>query len=69
MNSFILYRRETESCNHIILWCSLAYELRTMAYKLRGINWAMARSVRGRDLGPIPLAIIWGAKREEHENF
>lgn len=34
------------SCNHILLCCSVTYNLWSMVYGLLGISWVMARSVK-----------------------
>lgn len=41
-----LCKRTAETCNHILLWCPLAYEMWTIVYNLLGINWVIAGSVR-----------------------
>lgn len=41
-----LCKKAAESCNHILLRCSMVYSTPTVVYDLLGINCVLARSVR-----------------------
>lgn len=40
------YKKAVESCNYILLWCPVAYELWTIVYSLLRTNWVMSGSVK-----------------------
>lgn len=45
-NKCYLCMKAEESCNHVLLWCPVAFELWSLIYNLLDINWAVAGSVR-----------------------
>lgn len=51
VNKCFLYKKEVESCNHILLWCLFVYKLWILVYGLLGISWVMSGFGEGRDLG------------------
>lgn len=67
VNSCFICKKETESCNHILLQYPLVYKLWTLAYSLLGINWVMDGSVREEIwekkkrsmLASSPLLLFW----------
>lgn len=46
VNGCLLCLNAEESCNHLLLWCHIAYRLWCMIYSLLGIEWVVAGSVR-----------------------
>lgn len=42
----LLCKSATESCNHILFWCPVAYNLWVIIYDLLGINWVITGSMR-----------------------
>lgn len=41
-----LCKNNAESSNHLLFWCPITYNLRTMVYGLLGICWVMVGSVK-----------------------
>lgn len=70
--------RAAETCNHILLWCLVVYDLWTMMYDLLGIKWLIAGSVREelwawkglcnkkKLVKLIPLTIFWVIWKERN---
>lgn len=46
VNRCFLCKCDTETSNHILLWCPFTYSLWRLVYGLMGINWIMVGSVR-----------------------
>lgn len=46
VNRCYLCKRDEESRNHILLWCPVVCNMRSMVYSLLGICWVMVGSVR-----------------------
>lgn len=45
-NRCFMCKTNEESCNHLLMWCPLTYDLWTMIYGLLRIKWAIAGSVK-----------------------
>lgn len=46
VNRCYLCKEAVESCNHILLWCPVAYSLWHLVYGLMDINWVIAGRVK-----------------------
>lgn len=46
VNVCYLCKGVDENCNHLLLWCLVAYRIWTMVYSILGISWGFAGSVR-----------------------
>lgn len=46
VNQCYLCKLDEESCNHIVLWCPMVYNIWIMVYNLFRINWVIVGSVR-----------------------
>lgn len=46
VNRCVLCKMHEESCNHILLWCPIVFNIWTMVYNLIGINWVMGGSIK-----------------------
>ncbi|XP_021891966.1 uncharacterized protein LOC110810189 isoform X2 [Carica papaya] len=45
-NWCVMCKQNAESCNHLLLWCPVSYELCSMIYKLLGLSWVISVSVK-----------------------
>lgn len=80
VNKCFLCKGDTESCNHIFLWCPFSVKLWSLVYSLMGLNWVMAGFVSKElfaweGLSPnspvarlIPLSIFWIFWRERNNS-
>lgn len=46
VNACYLCKKAEESCDHLLLWCSMAFSLWMLTYKTLGIDWVMVGSVK-----------------------
>lgn len=46
VNGCFLCLKDEDSCNHLVLSCSITFEMWSLVYRALGIDWVMARTVR-----------------------
>lgn len=67
-----------ETCNRILLWCPVVYNIWTMIYCFMGLNWVIAGFVRGEvwvwaglcnkkaHILLIPISIFWVVRKKRN---